>query len=94
MSTDTTATTDFRVRQVARDLGVAHETVLLLIESGEFPGCYNATATGSRKEWRIPAADVTAFKERRAAVPAQKQKQRRRRRWIVTKDWLNLNANE
>ena len=53
--------------QVARRLGVHVNTVLALIEDGEFPNAFRLT-----REFRIPKADVLDFeKRRRDAMPKQ-----------------------
>lgn len=73
-------------RGVADRLGLAKtDTVLAWIASGELAAVNVGTGTG-RPTWRIAAADLAAFLQRRQAVPALKPgpAPRRKRRKGVT----------
>jgi len=64
--------------QIAELLGIDVGKCLDWIHSGELPASNIATVTGGRPRWRISAADLDAFLERRkpqsAAKPARRRK--------------------
>lgn len=51
---------DLRMDQVAHELGVHRNTVKTLLLQGAFPTAYRLL-----RQWRIPRADVDAFKAAR-----------------------------
>lgn len=72
------------VRDVAERLGLSEGQILALIRSGDLPAS-NVTKKGARKpRWRISAADLEAFLNRRRTVPAPKPQPRRKRPERVT----------
>lgn len=65
--------------QVAKLLQTNSNKVLGWIHSGELPAIDIAQTRGGRPRWRIKAADLDAFLDRRTATPAPKQHRRRRK---------------
>ena len=67
--------------QLARQLGVAPETVIGWIRSGELRAIDVSSRPGvGRPRFRIDVADLAVFEQRRAVVPQVKTSRRRRRR--------------
>ena len=63
---------------IASQWGVARETVVSWILSGELVGC-NLAAPGKQPRYRVDVADLEAFKLRRRVVQAPPVSRRRKR---------------
>ena len=59
--------------EACRQLGVTKTTFRKYLAKGAFPGAFQLDAN-----WRIPAADIDAFKAKRSALPIIKQPARKR----------------
>ncbi len=77
------------VQEVADYLGVNHETVLALINSGELVAS-NVSSGTQRPRWRILASDVGKFlmRTRRQAEPKSAPTRKRRRKAAATKNYF------
>ena len=66
------------IAEAARRYGVSADKVVGWIRSGELRAINLATRRNGRPRWRIGHADLLAFEDRRAAIPAAPQPRRRR----------------
>lgn len=58
-------TKPYSLDEAAQELGCDRSNVHKLREDGEFPNAFNVARRGSsRASWRIPVADLEAFKQR------------------------------
>jgi len=73
------------VRDVATRLGIRPAGVTTLIHTGELRAHDVSLRPGGRPRWRIEAAELDSFLERRAHAAAPKRKRRRPQRGVVKK---------
>jgi excisionase family DNA binding protein len=72
-----TASSSFRVREVASRLAVTEGRVLSWIRSGKLRALDVSEGAGRKHRWRILPADLAAFEASRAVVPAVRSSRRR-----------------
>lgn len=72
--------TYFTPPEAARIVRMKAERVIALIRAGELKASNVATKLSGRPRFRIAAADLQAFLDRRAAVAVSSPQQRRRRK--------------
>ena len=71
----------FTVAEIAKRFRVKDETVRVWIDNGLLPATNVASASATRKRWRISEDDLAEFRRRRSNTkPAAKRKRRQRER--------------
>ena len=57
----------YTITQAAISLGMSRETVIRILDRGEFPNSFKTSDNG---HWRIPSTDLTQYTNRRKMQPA------------------------
>jgi excisionase family DNA binding protein len=65
--------------KLARRLGIHHDKILRLIDSGQLSAINMALTTGGRPRWRIAESEVQRFLRSRASSPKPTRTRRTRR---------------
>jgi len=70
--------TTFTTRQIAKRYHISEDKVRLWISSGQLRGIDVSSRASRRPRWRVSAADLLAFENRRAAIAPPLQTRRRK----------------